>query len=100
MYTVWGTHTLQPSRRRAFGRLRSATTVARLVISDARHPLPRGALMTTPADTFTANRFSLAIDGYEIASFSDLGGVVSEVWSVPDFIDTGLGCQIGEFPES
>ncbi len=21
-------------------------------------------------------------------------------WSVPDFIDTGLGCQFGEFPES
>jgi transposase len=21
-------------------------------------------------------------------------------WSVPDFIDTGLGCQVGEFPES
>lgn len=22
-----------------------------------------------------------------------------EIWSVPDFIDTELGCQIGEFPE-
>jgi hypothetical protein len=21
-------------------------------------------------------------------------------WNVPDFIDTGLGCQVGEFPES
>ena len=21
-------------------------------------------------------------------------------WSVPDLIDTGLGCQVGEFPES
>ena len=21
-------------------------------------------------------------------------------WNVPDFIDTGLGCQFGEFPES
>ncbi len=21
-------------------------------------------------------------------------------WSVPDFIDTGLGCHVGEFPES
>jgi hypothetical protein len=21
-------------------------------------------------------------------------------WSVPDFIDNGLGCQVGEFPES
>ena len=24
----------------------------------------------------------------------------SRIWSVPDFIDTGLGCQVGEFPES
>jgi putative transposase len=23
-----------------------------------------------------------------------------QVWSVPDFIDTGLGCQIGYFPVS
>jgi hypothetical protein len=22
------------------------------------------------------------------------------LWSVPDFIDNGLGCQVGEFPES
>jgi hypothetical protein len=22
------------------------------------------------------------------------------LWSVPDFIDTDLGCQVGEFPES
>ena len=21
-------------------------------------------------------------------------------WNVPDFIDTGIGCQVGEFPES
>jgi hypothetical protein len=24
----------------------------------------------------------------------------SSVWRVPDLIDTGLGCQFGEFPES
>jgi phage tail-like protein len=35
--------------------------------------------MTTSPDTFTANRFSIVIDGHEIASFSDLEGVVSEV---------------------
>jgi hypothetical protein len=23
-----------------------------------------------------------------------------QVWSVPDFIDTDLGCQVGEFSES
>jgi hypothetical protein len=26
--------------------------------------------------------------------------VVVGEWSVPDSIDTGLGCQVGEFPES
>ena len=27
--------------------------------------------------------------------------VVFEVeWNVPDFIDTGLGCQVGEFSEA
>jgi phage tail-like protein len=39
--------------------------------------------MTMPADTVTANRFSLAMDGNEIASFSDLGGITAEVESVP-----------------
>jgi hypothetical protein len=24
----------------------------------------------------------------------------SSEWNVPDFIDTGLGCQVGEFSES
>jgi phage tail-like protein len=49
------------------------------VISNARHLLPRGALMTTSAVSFTASRFSIVIDTYEIASFSDLAGVVSEI---------------------
>ena len=35
--------------------------------------------MTTAAGGFVVNRFSIVIDGYEIASFSDLEGVVSEV---------------------
>jgi len=35
--------------------------------------------MTTSAGGFMASRFSIAIDGHEIASFSDLEGVVSEV---------------------
>jgi hypothetical protein len=51
----------------------------RLVIPDARHPPPRGALMATPTDAITAARFSLVIDGHEIASFSDLQGIVAEV---------------------
>jgi hypothetical protein len=35
--------------------------------------------MATPSDAITAARFSLAIDGYEIASFSDLQAIVAEV---------------------
>jgi hypothetical protein len=27
-------------------------------------------------------------------------GLPLRTWNVPDFIDTGLGCQVGEFPES
>ncbi len=30
----------------------------------------------------------------------EAGGARALEWSVPDFIDTGLGCQVGEFPES
>ena len=31
---------------------------------------------------------------------ADAAKNVEILWSVPDFIDTGLGCQVGEFPES
>ena len=37
----------------------------------------------------------LGVDGGEDGV--ERGG---ELWNVPDFIDTGLGCQVGEFPES
>jgi phage tail-like protein len=35
--------------------------------------------MTQPADVITANRFSITIDGYEIATFQELSGIVAEV---------------------
>lgn len=35
--------------------------------------------MTRPADAITVARFSIVIDGHEIASFSDLEGIVAEV---------------------
>jgi phage tail-like protein len=35
--------------------------------------------MTQPSDVVTANRFSLTIDGYEIATFHELSGIVSEI---------------------
>ena len=31
---------------------------------------------------------------------AERGLAVQKQWNVPDFIDTGLGCQVGEFPES
>jgi phage tail-like protein len=34
---------------------------------------------STPSDVITANRFALTIDGYEIASFQELQGIVAEV---------------------
>jgi hypothetical protein len=38
----------------------------------------------------------LADDAF--ALFDEADG--DDVWNVPDFIDTGLGCQVGEFSES
>ncbi|MFI9509667.1 phage tail protein [Nocardia sp. NPDC052566] len=35
--------------------------------------------MTMPADAIPAARFSIVVDGHEIASFSDLQGIVAEV---------------------
>ena len=35
--------------------------------------------MTMPTDAITANRFSITIDGYEIASFAELAGIITEV---------------------
>lgn len=34
---------------------------------------------STPSDVLTANRFSVTIDGYEIATFQELSGIVTEV---------------------
>ena len=34
--------------------------------------------MTQPTDVITANRFSITIDGYEIATFAELSGIVAE----------------------
>ena len=41
-----------------------------------------------PNDALTAARFGLTVDGYEIASFSELAGITSQV-DVVDYIETG-----------
>lgn len=38
-----------------------------------------GGLTSSPNDALTAARFSITIDGYEIASFSELQGITTEV---------------------
>jgi phage tail-like protein len=41
--------------------------------------MPGGLAANQPNDALTAARFSITIDGYEIASFSELGGITTEV---------------------
>jgi len=41
--------------------------------------MPGGLSPQQPNDALTAARFSITIDGYEIASFSELGGITTEV---------------------
>ena len=53
---------------------------------------------TKPKDVITANRFTITIDGYEIASFQELSGIVAEVepneyWEVGE-----NGIQLNKLP--
>lgn len=41
--------------------------------------MPGGIGPNQPSDALTAARFSITIDGYEIASFSELSGITTEV---------------------
>jgi phage tail-like protein len=51
-----------------------------------------------PGDAVTANRYSITIDGYEIASFSELSGIVSEI-EPSDFWETsGDQVQLSKLP--
>ena len=54
--------------------------------------------MTTPVDTITAARFSIVIDGHEIASFSDLLGIVAEVEPVPYLESTDKEVNYNQLP--
>jgi phage tail-like protein len=49
--------------------------------------VPGGLGPQQPNDALTAARFSITIDGYEIASFSELSGITTEVESV-DFLES------------
>jgi phage tail-like protein len=49
--------------------------------------MPTGLGPEQPNDALTAARFSITIDGYEIASFSELQGITTEVEAV-DFLES------------
>ena len=49
--------------------------------------MPAGLGAQQPNDALTAARFSITIDGYEIASFSELQGITTEVQPV-DFLES------------
>jgi phage tail-like protein len=49
--------------------------------------VPAGLGPQQPNDALTAARFSITIDGYEIASFSELSGITTEVEAV-DFLES------------
>lgn len=49
--------------------------------------MPTGLSSSQPQDALTAARFSITIDGYEIASFSELSGITTEVEPV-EFIQS------------
>src|SRR3954447_5127985 len=49
--------------------------------------MPGGLGPQQPNDALTAARFSITIDGYEIASFSELQGITTEVEAV-DFLES------------
>ena len=48
--------------------------------------MPIGLGQNMPNDAITASRFSITVDGYEIAQFSELSGITTEV-DVIDFME-------------
>lgn len=53
---------------------------------------------TKPTDVTTANRFSITIDGYEIASFAELSGIVSEIEPADSWETSGSQVQLKKLP--
>ena len=53
---------------------------------------------STPSDIITASRFSVTIDGYEIATFQELSGIVAEVESTDYWETDPSGVQINKLP--
>ncbi len=53
---------------------------------------------TKPTDVITANRYSITIDGYEIASFAELSGIVSEIEPADSWETSGDQVQLNKLP--
>ena len=75
--------------------LPTAVRVAGLVAIVIRH---RGDIMTQPAVVITANRFAIVIDGYEIAVFSELSGINSEVDASEYWESSGDAVAVNKLP--
>lgn len=57
-----------------------------------------GSGQTKPSDSITANRFSITIDGYEIATFSELSGIIQEVEASEYWETSGDGTAVNKLP--
>ena len=72
------------------GRLtgRRASAGIAIVVAVAVGLLSAAAFGQTPSDPLSVARWSITIDGVEIATFSELGGIVSEL-EAAEFVDPG-----------
>ena len=60
--------------------------------------MPAGLGPNQPADALTAARFSITIDGYEIASFAELLGITTEVEAVELMESTDKAVVLKKLP--
>ncbi|HTI27236.1 MAG TPA: phage tail protein, partial [Kutzneria sp.] len=60
--------------------------------------MPGGIGPNQPSDALTAARFSITIDGYEIASFAELLGITTEVEAVELMESTDKSVVLKKLP--
>jgi phage tail-like protein len=61
-------------------------------------PLSASATGLAPTDPIAAARFSVVVDGVEIASFSELAGITSEIQPVDTVSNAGSGVVLKKLP--
>jgi len=57
-----------------------------------------GSGQAKTTDTLSANRYSITIDGYEIATFAELSGIVSEIEPADYWDSSGEAIQLNKLP--